>query len=67
MHSNLVVRSENKVPLAVRAEREEQGVMTRHSGNYVEEEQRSYSRSEPAIMIGYYWNEPQGRDKDNLM
>ncbi|UCH97855.1 MAG: hypothetical protein JSV88_13650, partial [Candidatus Aminicenantes bacterium] len=28
----LVVRSENNVSLAVRAEREEQGVMTRHSG-----------------------------------
>jgi hypothetical protein len=28
---HLVVRSENNMSLAVRAEREEQGVMTRHS------------------------------------
>ncbi|UCH97316.1 MAG: hypothetical protein JSV88_10810, partial [Candidatus Aminicenantes bacterium] len=29
---SLVVRSKNNVSLSVRAEREEQGVMTRHSG-----------------------------------
>jgi hypothetical protein len=61
MVASLVVRFENNVLLSVRAEREEQGVMTRHSGHYVEEEQRSYSLSEPAIMIGYFRNEPPDR------